>query len=43
MSLSRDFRLLENAFMTALLGVDPDRDLVFKAADVINELRSKKK
>jgi hypothetical protein len=43
MSLSRDFRLLHDAFMAALLSVDPDRDLVFRATEVINALRNKKK
>jgi hypothetical protein len=43
MSLSRDFRLMHDAFMAALLSVDPDRDLVFRATEVINAMRNKKK
>jgi hypothetical protein len=42
MSLSRDFRLLHEAFMDALLSVDPDLDLALRAAEVINALRNKK-
>lgn len=40
MSISRDFRLLDKAFMTALLNIDPDRELVFRLSDAINKIRA---
>lgn len=42
MSISRDFRLIEDAFVDALLSVDPDRELVFKVIDVMNAARSER-
>jgi hypothetical protein len=43
MSLSRDFRLLDEACVAALLSADPDRDLVSRTVKVINQLRAKTK
>jgi hypothetical protein len=43
MNISRDFRLLNDIFIKCLLKIDPDRELVFEAADAINKLRKRGK
>lgn len=42
MSISRDFRLLEDAFVDALLSIDPDRVLVSRAVKAIKAARSER-